>query len=258
MILPTRCRLWLSLLVLLQSMSLLASDFDKEKRWSDQIVDSILDGEAVWLAAEGHQFLSIFTPAENDTRENALIVMHGIGIHPNWDQVVRPIRVEMTTRGWNTLSIQMPVLTNDAASEDYVKLFPEVIPRIDAALEHLESYGSRNIVLIGHSMGSSMSAYYLARNNRQVIRGFVAIGMSYATVFSDLVRLESMKVPVLDLFGSDDLPLVLENKLNRKMAAQSGGNQNFQQQEIEGANHFFDGNNEELVDAVDDWLKNLF
>ncbi len=41
------------------------------------------------------------------------------------------------------------------------------------------------------------------------------------------------------------------------MVAQSGGNLKFQQQEIEGANHFFDDKNDELVDAVDDWLKTL-
>lgn len=82
-----------------------------------QIVDSILDGDAVWLAADDHQFLSIFTPADNDSSEKALIVMHGTGVHPNWDQVIRPLRVELTTRGWNTLSIQMPVLANDAARQ---------------------------------------------------------------------------------------------------------------------------------------------
>ncbi len=102
-----------------------------------------------------------------------------------------------------------------------------------------------------------MSAYYLARNNQQVIKGFVAIGMTGTAVFSDLARLESVKVPVLDLFGSDDLPIVLENRLKKAMTALSGGNLRFQQQEIEGANHFFDDKNDELVDAVDDWLKTL-
>jgi len=255
--LTTRSRFWLLLLLLLQAVNLLASDFDKEQRWSDQIIDSILDGEPVWLMADGHRFLSIFTRADNDSRDNALIVMHGTGVHPNWDQVIRPIRVEMTTRGWNTLSIQMPVLANDAASEDYTKLFPEVTPRIDAALQYLASYGSRKIVLLAHSMGSSMSAYYLARNNQQVIKGFIAIGMPATAVFSSLTRLESVKVPVLDLFGSDDLPIVLENRLKKAMTAQSGGNLKFQQQEIEGANHFFDDKNDELVDAIDDWLKTL-
>lgn len=41
------------------------------------------------------------------------------------------------------------------------------------------------------------------------------------------------------------------------MAAQTGGNLEFQQREIEGANHFLDDKNDELVDAVDDWLKTL-
>jgi len=127
-------RLWILLLVLLQTVTLQASNLDREKRWADQIIDSIMDGDAVWLTADDHQFLSIFTQAENGARENALMVMHGAGVHPNWDQVVRPIRVEMTTHGWNTLSTQMPILANDAAQEEYAKLYPEVIPRIDSAL----------------------------------------------------------------------------------------------------------------------------
>lgn len=61
-----------------------------------------------------------------------------------------------------------------------------------------------------------MNAYYLARNGQGVIKGFVAIGMNATPVFSDLVGLESVKVPVLDLFGSDDLPVVLENRLKRR------------------------------------------
>lgn len=255
--LPTRYRPWVLLLLLFPTANLLASDLDKEKRWADQIVDSILDGDAVWLDTDGHKFLSIFTAADNDSKDNALIVMHGVGIHPNWDQVIRPIRVEMTTRGWNTLSIQMPILANEAAAEDYAQLFPEVDPRIEAALRYLKSYGSQKIVLVAHSLGSAMGAYYLGRNDDEAIKGFVAIGMNGAAVFPELVKLESVKVPVLDLFGSDDLPLVLGNRLNKAKAAQSGGNLNFQQQEIEGANHFFDDKNDELVDAVDDWLKTL-
>jgi len=102
-----------------------------------------------------------------------------------------------------------------------------------------------------------MSAYYLTRNSQQVIKGVVAIGMTGSAIYSNLTRLESVKVPVLDLFGSDDLPIVLENRLKKAMTAQSGGNLKYQQQEIEGANHFFDDKNDELVDAVDDWLKTL-
>jgi hypothetical protein len=59
-----------------------------------------MDGDAIWLTADDHRFLSIFTQAENGARENTMVVMHGTGVHPNWDQVVQLIRVEMTTCGW--------------------------------------------------------------------------------------------------------------------------------------------------------------
>ena len=68
-----------------------ASDFAREKRWADQTVDAIMDGEALWLNAKGHRFLSIFTEAE-DTSDKGMIVVHGSGIHPNWDQIVKPVQ----------------------------------------------------------------------------------------------------------------------------------------------------------------------
>ena len=43
-----------------------------------------------------------------------MIVIHGIGIHPNWETIVKPLRVQLAAKGWNTLSLQMPVLANDA------------------------------------------------------------------------------------------------------------------------------------------------
>jgi alpha/beta superfamily hydrolase len=50
---------------------------------------------------------------------------------------------------------------------------------------------------------------------------------------------------------------VLENRLIKLKAARAGGNFNFQQLEIEAANHFFDDKNEELIEAINGWLKAL-
>jgi hypothetical protein len=89
-----------------------ASDLEKEKRWVDQVVDAILDGDAVWLNDGTSEFLGIYTEAEKD-KSRAVIVMHGTGIHPDWQQVIQPLRVGLTEHNWNTLSIQMPILPND-------------------------------------------------------------------------------------------------------------------------------------------------
>jgi len=247
----------LGILLITLTSAALASDLAKEQRWADQVVDSILDGEAIWIEDDNRQFLSIFTPAEEDS-DKTLIVMHGTGVHPNWSQVIQPIRVEMTTRGWNTLSIQMPILPNEASHEDYAPLFSEVIPRVNAAIAYLESQGSRNIVLVGHSLGSLMTSYYLSRNSGTPVKGFIAIGMSGGAKHPDmnsLNTLKSVRVPVLDLFGSADLPEVLAHTKSKKQAA---SNMDFEQLEVEGANHFFDDKDDALISAVNDWLEKRF
>jgi pimeloyl-ACP methyl ester carboxylesterase len=239
------------------SANLHASDLAKEKRWADQVVDSIMDGEAVWLNDGAHDFLGIYTGADED-RARAVVVMHGIGIHPNWQQVILPLRVELAAHNWSTLSIQMPVLANEAELAEYAPLFDEVAPRIDAAIGFLKANGAKEVVLIGHSLGAAMAAYYLSASKRDV-QGFVAIGMAGAgdPRMNGVLSLEKITLPVLDIYGGEDLEGVLANTRARTTAAQKAGNSNFTQVEVAGSNHFFDGREDELVEAVAAWLEEL-
>lgn len=238
------------------TLTVQASDVAKEKRWADQVVDSILDGEAVWLKAGDHEFLSIYTEAEEESTKG-MIVVHGTGVHPNWDQVVKPVRVEMTARGWHTLSIQAPILHNEATYEEYVPLYPEVPERFKPAEQYLRSQGIKTIVIVAHSQGATMSAYYLANYQHQA-RALVAIGMQ-ATQKDENINaansLQSISIPVLDLYGSEDLKTVLDTAQMRKLAATK--NSQYSQQIIADAEHFFDDKNEELIQAVDNWLNSL-
>ena len=79
----------------------------------DEVEDLTMDGESVDLMVDNQAIFSIFTEAATDSRLG-MIVVHGTGIHPDWEQVVQPIRVRMAEAGWHTLSIQMPILHNDA------------------------------------------------------------------------------------------------------------------------------------------------
>jgi pimeloyl-ACP methyl ester carboxylesterase len=246
----------LILMILAFSTSIQASDLAKEKRWADQVVDAILDGEAIWLNDGTSDFLGIYTEAEED-KGRAVIVMHGTGIHPDWQQVVKPLRVGLIEHNWNTLSIQMPILPNEAEYAEYAPLYDEVAPRIGAAIEYLKANGSKDIVLIGHSQGATMAAYYLS-TSKQDVNGFVAIGMGTLAEdkrMNSALSLEKIKVPVLDLYGDDDLEDVMATIDDRAAAAGKAGNKNFTQIEVEGANHFFDGKEDELVETVADWLE---
>jgi predicted esterase len=235
-----------------------ASDLAKEKRWADQVVDAILDGDAVWLDDGTSKFLGIYTEAEED-KSRAVIVMHGTGIHPDWQQVIQPLRVGLTKHNWNTLSIQMPILANEAEYPEYAPLYDEVAPRINAAIKYLQDNGSNNIVLIGHSQGASMTAYYLS-TSKQNVEGFVAIGMaSFAgdPRMNSIKALEKINVPLLDLYGDDDLEIVLNSSGARAEAAKKADNKNYTQVKLSGSNHFFDGKEDELVESVAGWLDKL-
>ena len=233
-----------------------ASDKAKEKRWADQIVDQLIEGEAEWLEAGDDRFLAILTEAEGEPR-GSVILMHGMGVHPNWPQVIYPLRTELPRLGWTTLSLQMPVLPNDAEAEAYVPLFAEVPVRIDAALAFLAERDQLPTSLVGHSLGAYMGAYYL-RGARPggAVSDFIGIGMSGRTdggVADAATSLAQIELPALDLYGEHDMDDVLAG-IDRRFAAGSR-NPGYSQQKLPGANHFFDGYEADLVTRVFDWLE---
>jgi len=235
--------------------SVQASDRDKEKRWVDQVVDYLVDGDAEWLDLGKHKALAIYTESATDNTRGGVIVIHGSGVHPNWQEVVYPLRTELPKNGWATLSIQMPVLYNEAEYHEYAPLFDEVAPRIDAAVKNLQEKGIKHISIVAHSLGSAMSAYYLANNKNAAVESFVAIGMPGPREdkrMDTVLALQKITIPVLDLYGEKDLDYVLESS---KMRAQAGSkNKKYSQQVVKGANHFFVDKNTELVSSVNNWL----
>lgn len=241
---------------LLVCWPLYATDADREQRWIDQTVDAIFDGEPVFLIADSHRFLGIYTESVA-TSSKGMIVLHGTGFHPDWEQVVQPVRVKMTEHGWNTLSIQLPILEKSAAYEDYVALYPEVPPRLRAATDFLIERGMDSVVIVAHSQGATMASYYLARSQHD-INALVAIGMSAQHTQLSINSAESLKrirIPVLDIYGSRDFPTVLETSGKRRNAA--AHNDGFRQIIIRDAYHFFDNTQHErtLLDTVAGWLK---
>lgn len=232
------------------SQSSIASDLAKEKRWVDQVVDSLLDGEAVMLNDGTSDFLAIDTRAD-EPKDVGIIVIHGIGIHPDWETIVRPIRVELAAEGWNTLSLQMPILSNEATGADYEPLMKEVPARIDAGIRQLFKSGAKKVVIVAHSMGAAMTNYYLSHKKvykeaqtETPILAYIAIGMGTGNENF----LKKIDLPMLDLYGEKDLPMVLSSASKRLAAA--AHNKQYSQKKVAGANHFFEDQDEDLVKAV--------
>ncbi|MFO7602495.1 MAG: DUF3530 family protein [Gammaproteobacteria bacterium] len=242
----------------LASDKALTSDKAKEQRWAEQIVDAIMVGEPEWLELQDHKILGIYTEATTPTASGGALVLHGSGVHPDWPDVIYPLRTQLPDHGWHTLAIQMPVLANEAEYDDYAPLFAEVAPRIEAGIKYLQDKGIQNIVIIAHSLGTTMSAHYLASSPNAAVRAFVAVGMpgqhAKAEAMNNLKSLEKISLPLLDIYGSEDLESILKTADQRASAAKRAGNTAYSQVEVPGANHFFNGQGDTLVKRVRGWL----
>lgn len=225
-----------------------ASDLAKEQRWREQVVDALIDGEELLLNDGKTEFFNILTEAD-DPKPTAIIVLHGIGVHPDWGQVVQPLRVQLADAGWTTLSLQLPILPNEAEAKDYQPLLPEAASRIAAGIKYLQENGGKDVIVVAHSLGVTMTTHALA-NNAIEVKALAGIGMGPGNT----AYLSKIKIPVLDLYGSDDQPDVIASAAER---AKSAGSKQYKQVKVEGANHFFDDKNDELLQAVTEWINGL-
>lgn len=232
------------------------SNLEREKSWADQITDTLIAGEAISLTADGTAFLALYTaPPQPATK--GLLLLHGRGVHPAWG-FIDTLRVDFADAGWHTLSIQLPILENDAKFSEYGKTMPEALNRVDAALRYLRDKGVQQIFLVGHSTGATTAVAHAAQRPASPVAGIVAIGLTSEPAAGPLMQaaplLERTKKPTLDIFGADDLPVVLQTANARRTSARRGGNPRYTQERVPGANHFFTDRYDPLRARMTAWL----
>jgi dienelactone hydrolase len=235
-----------------------AANLEREQRMADEIVDSIIDGDPVFLRSGEFEFLSIYTEA--DEPRGAVIIMHGRGFHPNWSDVAYPLRVGLAEQGWNTLSLQMPVLEKEAKFYDYLDIMHEAFPRIEAGIDYLKAEGNDKIILIAHSCSVHMTMAWINAGKMRDVDGIVGIGMGavdYGQPMKEPFPLARIDVPVLDVYGEDEYPAVIKGAPARLKAMRQAGHPKSQQITVPGANHYFTDVSEALLEAVGAWLQGL-
>lgn len=252
-------RWFASVLIVLASNAAIAastSNLEREKNWADQIVDTLIAGEAVSLTADGTKFLGLYTaPAQPATK--GLLLLHGRGVHPAWG-FIDNLRVDFADAGWHTLAIQLPILENDAKFSEYGKTMPEALNRIDAGIRYLRDKGVQQIFLVGHSTGAITAIAHAAERPASPVTGIVAIGLTTEPAGGPLMQavplLQRVKKPMLDIFGAEDLPIVLQTANARRASARRGGNPGYTQERVPGANHFFTDRYDPLQARMTAWL----
>lgn len=225
-----------------------AIDYPREERWAQEIVPSLVIGDAVYLrTATRAKVLALLTgPAA--ASKGGLIIVHGLGVHPDFG-FVGGIRGMLADAGYTTLSVQMPVLAADASRDDYRAALPEAGDRLHAAIAYLRDKGMKKIAIVSHSMGASMVDAYLARRDAAPIEAWVPVGM-----------LVDFAVPpteaVLDVIAEADLAQVNETAPIRKRRLPRDACS--KQVTIPATDHYFERGQKELAAAIAAFLERAF
>ncbi len=233
-------------------------DFEREQRLKDEIVETLFDGDPIDLNANGHDFLAIFTEA--DEAKGVIVMTHGRGFHPDWPEAINPLRVGLSERGWSTLSLQMPVLLKGSRYYDYEPLFDAASNRIDAGISYLQTEGFKKIILLAHSCGAHMAMHRVRNKGSDDLAAYIGLGMGatdYRQLMAQPFPLDKIKVPVLDVYGEVDYPAVLEMAPERAAMMKTAGNPYSKQILLEGSDHYFTDMGDSLTQVVGDWLDTL-
>jgi pimeloyl-ACP methyl ester carboxylesterase len=186
-----------------------------------------------------------------------VILIHGRGVHPAWG-FIDNLRADLAEAGFHSLALQMPILSADAKFGAYGKTFPEAFERIEVGLKLLKQKGVKRVVLLGHSSGAMTAVAYAARHPQAPLAAVVAIGLSTAAngpeVMQPALMLKAVRVPVLDIYGANDLHEVLSFNAARRDAAAAAGNKGYAQVRVPDTDHFFTDRYDALKQQVLDWL----
>ena len=227
------------------------ADYERERRWADEVVPQLVVGEAVWIEAAGRRFLALHA-AGADASRPAIVLVHGIGVHPDHG-VIGELRTRLSDAGFTTLSIQMPVLAKEVSDgNEYTKTFDEAAARIAAAARWLQDRGARRLVLASHSMGAWMSNVYFERTPSAPFAAWVCMGIT-----GRIGPMGGNTLPVLDVWGEQDLALSRRWLSVTARRFTLGSHPGSRQVEIAGADHHYARRESELARTIAEFVAAL-
>jgi pimeloyl-ACP methyl ester carboxylesterase len=248
----------LILLSLCCALPLSAANLSLERRVAEALDNPTLNGKAIWLEAGEVRFLAIYSPSTAKKSLGGALVLHDWGTHADWNEVIRPLRIHLSKQGWDTLSLQLPTteIRPDSMIEQH--LLEQASPRIQAAIDHFSPQQHPSLVLIGHGLGAAMILHHTARQQNRRVKAIASIGLSIPSddeMSPAAQAIAQLRIPMLDLFGSRDLAPVTKSAALRRRIASLNGREDYRQEQVNGADHFFSGLQTSLTYRIHAWLK---
>ena len=215
--------------------------------------------EIVSLKASDSRFIGIYQRSRTGGSHGVVILVHGMGAHPDWPDVILPLRTQLPEFGWSTFSLQMPILSPEGSITEYGKTLKVAETRIQAAVDYLYAWKIEPIILLGYGFGAVQAASYLANGNNKNIRAFVSVSILAQKFIRPSLNvfklIGGIGIPILDIYGEEDLEDVRRGIDDRRLAASKNMNDVFRQIELQHAGHNYLGAEMALVEQIQYWLQ---
>jgi pimeloyl-ACP methyl ester carboxylesterase len=236
------------------ALACVASDEKREAQIAQDVQKTLDGGHAVWLEAAGKKFLGLHTDTAKNPRAGMIILLHDTGGHPNQQAVIKNLRAFFPEHHWATLSIQLPVREATAPVQDYYSLLPEAKTRILEAIKFAKSEKAEKVVVIGYGLGGLMASYALSDLQNDDVDALVTISLPVHKT-SDMQTLQlipKLTLPMLDIYAENDMPDVVQNARDKKVAGKI--NPHYRQVKIDNEGHLFLHDDGILVKRIYSWL----
>jgi pimeloyl-ACP methyl ester carboxylesterase len=225
-----------------------------------RLVKTHVSSGTVWLGDGKNTFLSLYEEPADPKSNKAVILLHSMGMHADWPEIMSPLRKQFPVLDWATLSVQLPLLDPQENHADYGSTFTNANNRIRLAVRYLQNKGYSNIVMIGYSFGATTAINYLT-NVKSSIKGLVGISMQthqfLKPKYNLINELSKISIPILDIYANKDFTGVLKLVHDRRLAANKAGNNYYEQVVVDDADHYFTGKDKELIRHISVWLNQL-
>jgi predicted alpha/beta-fold hydrolase len=242
-------------------------ELSREQQIADKLAQIADADEIISLKALGGRFIGLYKSASSreisKTRETngVVILVHGMGAHPDWPDVISPLRTQLTESGWSTFSIQMPILSPEEPVSKYGKTLKIANSRIQAAVDYLHDWEMQPIIVLGYSFGATQVANYLASDKSENVEAFVSVSMlaqKFIKPGLDVFKFISrINIPILDIYAEKDLVEVRQGIDDRRLAASNNSHVLFQQIEVQQAGHYYIGVEKALAEQIHVWLQQM-